>query len=66
MNEYTQRVIKIVAGIVGVLACLGLIIWGHGIGAFGNLIQGLLGLGLELLGLAGLIALLWLYNRQYK
>ncbi len=24
------------------------------------------GLGLELLGLTGLILLLWLYNRQYK
>lgn len=27
---------------------------------------GLDGLGLELLGLAGLIVLLWLYNRQYR
>lgn len=27
---------------------------------------GLDGLGLEMLGLAGLIVLLWLYNRKYK
>lgn len=27
---------------------------------------GLDGLGMELLGLAGLIVLLWLYNRKYK
>lgn len=66
MNEYTRRIVKIVVGLVAVVVCLALIVWGHSIGAFGDLAQGLKGLGLEVLGLAGLVTLLGIYNRRYK
>lgn len=44
--------------IVGFIVSLILIIWGH-------THVGYLYLGVELIGLAGLLVLLWLYNRKY-
>lgn len=59
MNEYTKKlIIGILAAIVCCL-CVALVVIGHR-----NI--GLQGLIMELVGLAGLIFLLWMYNRQFK
>lgn len=57
-----ENVKKIIAGILVAIAfcvCIVLVIVGHR-----NI--GLQGLITELTGLAGLIVLLWLYNRQFR
>lgn len=59
MDEYNK---KIVIGILIALffvACMALVIGGHRIIGWNGLLM-------QLAGLAGLILLLWLYNRQYK
>lgn len=59
MNEQTKKImIGILIAIVFCI-CVALVVIGQR-----NI--GLAGLGTELLGLAGLITLLWLYNRQFK
>ena len=59
MNEYTKKaLIGVLAAIVFVV-CLALVIIGQR-----NL--GPQGLVTQLVGLAGLLILLWLYNRQFK
>ena len=59
MNEQLKKVLIGVLVALVFCACIVLVI-------VGQRHIGLAGLGLELLGLAGLIFLLWLYNRQYK
>lgn len=59
MNEQLKKVLIGVLVALVFCACIVLVIVGQR-----NI--GMAGLGLELLGLAGLIFLLWLYNRQYK
>ncbi len=59
MNENTKKIlVGIIVAIVFVV-CLALVIIGQK-----NI--GPQGLAMEMVGLAGLIFLLWLYNRQYK
>ncbi len=65
MNEYTKKKVKIAAGLAALLVCLALVVLGHSVGASGGLSQGLTGLGVELLGLAGILVLLYLYNKPY-
>ena len=59
MNEYTKKVLVGILVAIVFVVCVALVIVGHR-----NI--GLAGLGTQLLGLVGLITLLWLYNRQYK
>ncbi len=59
MNELTKKIITGVIVFVVFVACVVLVVVGQrNVGATGLLTQ--------LLGVAGLVILLWLYNRQYK
>ncbi|MCI8894004.1 MAG: hypothetical protein HFI42_06490 [Lachnospiraceae bacterium] len=59
MNELTKKIITGVIVFLVFVACVVLVVVGQrNIGAAGLLTQ--------LLGVAGLVILLWLYNRQYK
>lgn len=59
MNENVKKIIVGIIIAVVFVVCLALVIIGHK-----NI--GPQGLATQLVGLAGLIFLLWLYNRQYK
>ena len=59
MNEQTKKIVIGILIAIVFCVCVALVIIGQR-----NI--GLAGLGTELLGLAGLITLLWLYNRQFK
>lgn len=59
MNEYNKKILVGILVAIIFCVCIALVI-------IGQRNVGLPGLGMELLGLAGLITLLWLYNRQYK
>ncbi|MDL2294853.1 hypothetical protein LJC60_09555 [Ruminococcaceae bacterium OttesenSCG-928-D13] len=56
MNSYTLQKLKTAAGALVVALCLGLIVLAQRSVGWGSL-------GLMVLGLAGLLAVLWLYNR---
>ncbi len=59
MNEFTKKILIGIIVFVVFIACVALVVTGQrNIGPSGLLTQ--------LAGLAGLIVLLWLYNRQYK
>lgn len=59
MNETAKKIIVGILVAILFCGCMALVIVGHR-----NV--GLHGLFTELAGLAGLIFLLWLYNRQYR
>lgn len=59
MNEYTKKVIVGILVAIIFCVCIALVV-------IGQRNVGLQGLLRELIGLAGLVALLWLYNRQYR
>lgn len=59
MNEQNKKIITGIVVAVVFCICVALVIIGHR-----NI--GLAGLGTQLLGLAGLLALLGLYNKKYK
>lgn len=59
MSENTKKVLAGIVIFIVFAACMALIVIGQR-----NI--GPAGLGTMLIGLAGLIFLLWLYNRQYK
>lgn len=59
MNDTTKKIIVGILVAIVFCVCVALVIVGHR-----NV--GLQGLIVELIGLAGLIFLLWLYNRQYR
>lgn len=64
MNEYWLKYLKVAVAVVVVVACLVLVIVGHRCGTdAGGL--GLQGLFMEFGGLAGLLALLGVYNHNY-
>lgn len=54
-----MKALKIIIMLAVFIVCLALVVIGQR-----NI--GPSGLGLMLLGLAGLVSLLWVYNRQYK
>lgn len=59
MNEFTKKLIAAVIVLIVFIVCVVLVVTGQrNIGAPGLFTQ--------LIGVAGLIFLLWLYNRQYK
>lgn len=59
MNEYTKKIITGLLVAIVFIVCIVLVIVGQkNIGPSGLLMM--------LAGLAGLLALLWLYNRQYQ
>lgn len=66
MNEYTKKTVKVVLAALAVLVCLALVIIGHSMGFMSDFTQGVLGLCVQLVGLAGILGLLYLYNRGYK
>lgn len=66
MNEYTKKTIRNILALIAALACLALVIIGHSMGFMADMSQGLMGLGVQLVGLAGILVLLYLYNRRYK
>ncbi len=59
MNEFTKKIVIGIIIFVVFVVCVGLVVIGHR-----NI--GPSGLFTQMAGLAGLIFLLWLYNRQYK
>ena len=65
MNDYKPKHINAISAIVAALVCLGLVIAGHTMGFMASMTQGLVGLGIQLLGLAGILVLLYLYNKPY-
>ncbi len=66
MNEYTKKKVKIIVGILALAVCLALVVIGHSVGATGTWATGMKGLGIELLGLVGVLALLGIYNHGYQ
>ena len=66
MNEYTRKKVKIAVGLVALVLCLVLVVFGHNFGSCGTLSTGIGGLGIELVGLAGVLVLLGIYNKGYK
>lgn len=59
MSEQKQKLLIGILIAIVFIVCIVLVVIGQR-----NI--GLGGLGMELLGLAGLLALLWMYNRKYK
>lgn len=59
MNEYTKKTLIAILAFAAVIVCIALVV-------VGQRNVGWNGLLLELGGLAGLIILLWLYNRKYQ
>lgn len=59
MSESAKKVLKGIIILIIFVICVALVV-------IGQRNVGPQGLGTMLLGLAGLIFLLWLYNRQYK
>lgn len=59
MGETRKKILKGAVVFVVFVVSMALVIWGQR-----HIGPG--GLGIMILGLAGLIALLWFYNRQYK
>lgn len=59
MNEQVKKLVIGILVAVVLCVCIALVIVGQR-----NI--GLAGLGMEMLGLAGVLVLMWLYNRQYK
>lgn len=66
MNEYKKKTLKIILAAVAALVCLALVIIGHTMGFGSDFNQGVIGLFVQLVGLAGILVLLYLYNRGYK
>ena len=65
MDEYTRKKVMVVLGVVATLVCLALVIIGHSMGFMSSMTQGIIGLGVQLIGLAGILFLLYLYNKPY-
>lgn len=59
MNEQVKKLVIGILVAVVLCVCIALVI-------VGQRHIGLAGLGMEMLGLAGVLVLMWLYNRQYK
>lgn len=59
MNEQIKKIIVGILIAIVFAACIALVI-------IGQRNVGLGGLGMEFVGLAGLLFLLWLYNRQFR
>ncbi len=59
MSEFAKKLVTAVVVLIVFVVCVALVVIGQrNIGATGLLTQ--------LIGVAGLIILLWIYNRQYK
>jgi len=59
MNEFTKKIVTAIVVLIVFVVCVALVVIGQRyIGASGLMIQ--------LVGVAGLVVLLWLYNRQYR
>ncbi len=59
MNEFTKKIVTAIVVLIVFVVCVALVVIGQrNIGASGLMTQ--------LVGVAGLVVLLWLYNRQYR
>ena len=59
MNEFTKKIVTAIVVLIVFVVCVALVVIGQrNIGASGLMIQ--------LVGVAGVVVLLWLYNRQYR
>ena len=59
MNEFTKKIVTAIVVLIVFVVCVALVVIGQrNIGASGLMIQ--------LVGVAGLVVLLWLYNKQYR
>ena len=65
MDEYKKKTLKTVIRLVLLFACIGLVIAGHSMGFMGDLRQSITSLLVELLCLAGILVLLYLYNKPF-
>lgn len=54
-----MAVARIVLQLIAVAACVGLVVWAHDAVSWGRL-------GLMMIGVAGLLTVLYLYNRRYR
>lgn len=59
MSEKAAAILRVVIGAIAYLVCIGLAV-------YGNTIPGWKGLGIMLVGLAGILVMLYLYNRRHK
>ena len=59
MNEHTKKIVQRLIAVIVFAVCIWLVV-------AGQKHIGPAGLGVMLIGLAGLIVLLWLYNRKYQ
>ena len=65
MDEYTKKKVKVILAVIAALVCVALVIIGQSMGFMAGMTQGLIGLGVQLIGLAGILVLLYLYNKPY-
>ena len=65
MNEYTKKTVKLILAGIAALVFLALVIACLSRGYRADTRQGTLGLGIQLVGLAGILVLLYLYNKPY-
>lgn len=65
MNDYQKKTLKIVLGVIFLIASLALVIVGHRIGTNAAGL-GLGGLAMEFGGLAGILILLGIYNHGFN
>ncbi|XCB29868.1 hypothetical protein RQN30_12055 [Arcanobacterium hippocoleae] len=59
MSEKGAIILRIVLGIIAYIVCVLLAI-------YGNTIPGWKGLGIMMIGLAGILLMLYLYNRRHR
>ena len=59
MNEHTKKILQGIIALIVFAVCIWLVV-------AGQRHIGPAGLGVMLIGLAGLVVLLWLYNRKFK
>ncbi|MCI7550759.1 MAG: hypothetical protein PUK40_05095 [Actinomycetaceae bacterium] len=59
MSEKSATIARIVIGAIAYLVCIGLAV-------YGNTIPGWKGLGIMLVGLVGILVMLYLYNRRHR
>lgn len=60
MDEYLKKKLLVIAGIVLIIVCVALVIIGQRQTGQWS------GLGIQMIGLAGILALLYVYNKPYS
>lgn len=60
MDEYLKKKLLVIAGIILIIVCVALVIIGQRQTGQWS------GLGIQMIGLAGILALLYVYNKPYS